>query len=639
MLANLQNPRNPIGEEPIYIETSKAALAIIDEFKRHEVCPILISQPQMGKTAVQIAVADSFVETCKTNNETYQIIVMINLSDNELLNQTTGRFRNAGLRDADIYHHSKLRKIKLRDVDRRLIIIDECHFALGDGKPFHEFMKRCGICYGKPINTWNNKNNYVLSVSATPYATVIREEIDAINNNPSFKRIFLEKNSEYFGLFDLLQKGRAKQSFSIIDNQGNVSENFKNYLNKLKPGYLLIRSKGEQCKSIKDYCKSKGIETEVYSSLSGDDFKINQLDSNISGACPYHLTVIIIKGALRAGKTLTSTRNIRGWLESESSNPDAIGQVVGRSLGYKDKKYNHSKHNDTFEIYCDLKSLEEAAKFYKNDNVPRGRNNKKSNGRKNPDVEILIFNQKNEGFDKMRELYSNDQLKLGKNSPTIDKLISEGCGKVSTNRERDICDFVIKNKAPSSHSIYYHFDGPHPNHKVSYDKLIKQNPDIVGKYILFVHKNTINNDEADSSFEEDLLANDCLLHNKNFIPKGIQNSSNTETVEIYEWKTVASEKEAKQFSGSKSVGKISTNQAKNICAEINEGHRGSSRSYAFHLDGPVQKYIESWNKMFKEHPSWKQGDIVCATGKTITTFTNVSDSLIKNGSLLKNEIN
>lgn len=26
MLANLQNPRNPIGEEPIYIETSKAAL-------------------------------------------------------------------------------------------------------------------------------------------------------------------------------------------------------------------------------------------------------------------------------------------------------------------------------------------------------------------------------------------------------------------------------------------------------------------------------------------------------------------------------------------------------------------------------------------------------------------------------------
>jgi hypothetical protein len=110
MLQNIKPIRNPIGAETIYIEAQQAAIDILTEFGKHEVCPLLISHPQQGKTAVQIAVVDSFIETCKANNETYQVILILNMSDNSLLAQTKSRFREAGLMlsEIDFYHHPSL---------------------------------------------------------------------------------------------------------------------------------------------------------------------------------------------------------------------------------------------------------------------------------------------------------------------------------------------------------------------------------------------------------------------------------------------------------------------------------------------------------------------------------------------------
>jgi hypothetical protein len=471
MLQNIKPIRNPIGAETIYIEAQQAAIDILNEFSEHQVCPLLISHPQQGKTAVQIAVADSFIETCKANNETYQVILILNMSDTSLLSQTKSRFRESGLVNIDFYHHPSLNKIPIKDVDKRLIIIDECHFALGKDRPFDMLLKKSGIQYGKPISTWINKNNYVLSVSATPYATVIREQIDKVNNTPTFRTITLKQSRYYFSLIDIIRAHRIKSAESLLD-KNNVSQYFKDRFDEfinicndpsIGKGYLIIRAKGDSCRIVKDFCNKKGIHVETYSSSKKDEYTIEELDSNISNPV-IRPVVIIIKGALRAGKTLTTTKHIRMWLESESSTSDSIAQVIGRCCGYADKKYNHSKFKDTFNIYCDLLAVEKAAQFYNYDFVPKGLNNKSNYEEKR----IFDFKEVNDSKD-------------------VPKGITDSVGTISGNKELDIALAIYEGRCPSAKSRAWHIDSPYTGSNFngidSYNKLLLKYPNCQGKII------------------------------------------------------------------------------------------------------------------------------------------------------------
>jgi len=372
---------NKIGNVAIHPENQTAADKILKIFREHKVCPLLISQPQQGKTTVQIAVADGFIKTCKHKGETYQVILITNIADIVLRKQTRSRFGKAGLDDVEIFHHAELKNIILKDVAKRLIIIDECHIALGHDRPFHDFMKRCGIQYGKPISTWTDSRNYVLSVSATPYATKIREELDTLKKNPTFSTVDLEKAPEYFGLTDMHQKGRIKASGVLLNkDKRSLSPFLESCLNEAKtacenttPGVLVIRSRGQQSFIIETICKSRGFSVK---SFSEEDKNIDQLDDELTYPRS-QLTIFLIKGALRAGKTLTTTKYIRGWIESKKSKPDALAQVAGRCCGYPDAEDNYSKFDDTFPIYCDQGAIQEAITFYGDNLIPRGNYNNK----------------------------------------------------------------------------------------------------------------------------------------------------------------------------------------------------------------------------------------------------------------------
>lgn len=465
-------------------------------FEQNECYPLLIAQPQQGKTNAQIATADAFREKCKQTNKTYEIIVLTNLSANELKDQTEDRFGKAGFingEDTRILHHNDISSLKLKEVDQRLIMIDECHYALGKDKVFHEFCKKNGIYYGNPINTWINKNTYVLSISATPYASKIREDLDNLKQNPSFKTVVLEVSPKYFSLMEIRNKQRLLEANDIIvDNC--VSEWFKNtVLNKYfedcgkSNGYLVVRLTGEKVEILQKYLLGEGIKSEVFDNKKKNISKFDQrLNHPITDNKP---KILIIKNSYRAGKTLTNTKMIRGWVESKSSDSDVVAQVVGRCCGYEVD--GHSKFNDEFPFYCNIKKIDVAIDFYKdNAMIPSSHNNKSNFEIK--DYEWCFITE------------SEGRI-IGK---------TEGVGTISGNNAIDIAKNILTGSKPSGKQEVYKIDSFNINYLDSWNNLINKYNNIVGKCVYY--KN-IEPALINKNSEEALLKNKVLFSNNDVI--------------------------------------------------------------------------------------------------------------------------
>ncbi len=411
MSENISFKINESGNCTIYPEQAIAAEKICDIFESEGGPPLLIAQPQQGKTGVAIAVIKQFVITCKKYNQTYQVIYLSNISDCVLKSQIEDRLEEARLfNEVIIEHHAGLNKPEFKnklnlDVDRRLIIVDECHVALrasdeslNEYRPFHEFLKTIGCNYGKSISTWKNKNNYVLSISATPYAHVIKVKLD----EKSFETVPLTVSEKYFSLQDIHK--RLYQSDDVVSEK-SVTFFFKEKLKEFHDicknfnegnGYLIIRSTVGGPDIIKDYIRTTHpeINVKIYDSNTKN---IHELDDRLS-KCPTDPFVAIIKGALRAGKTLKTTKYIRMWIEPPRSTTDTMCQVVGRCLGYPSKLDGHSKFDDKFPIYCNIKERSQVIEFYqKYDVVPSGHNNLSTRQDKSePKYERAVLNSEEE---------------------------------------------------------------------------------------------------------------------------------------------------------------------------------------------------------------------------------------------------
>jgi hypothetical protein len=468
-----------IGNLIIHEEQANCAHEIIKVFERQGGPPILIAQMQQGKTGVCIKVVDQVINNCETTNKKYQIIFLTNISDNELKGQTTKRLRLAGLSSkVDIIHHADLKggfEPKI-DVDIRLIIIDECHIALEKSvdskpKPFHEFLKKCGIKYGQSINTWENKNNYVLSVSATPYAQVIWSKI----NEKAFESVVLEVNENYYSIQQMKKDNRFRQSEPVAKN-GKVTKFFikcmEEFISSCKingNGHMIVRAVGSAPDAIKDLIKEKYpiCDVEIYESSPINNIK--DLDDTLGEEFPRPF-VAIIRGCLRAGKTLQTTKHIRMWIEPPGSKTDTMCQVVGRCLGFEMINGTNRKFEDTFPVYCNMKDLDSAIEFYNNQNcVPRGNNNKSTIKERN--YKMYFAKTANEIPEKYRVERKDGSI---------------AAEKISTNNAQNLAQAVLNGVSRSGAAPHISIDGPNKNHQEDWDRLMFEHPDWIDGFTYYV---------------------------------------------------------------------------------------------------------------------------------------------------------
>lgn len=477
-----------INKLRIYEEQENCAIKILNIFNKKQGPPILVAQMQQGKTGVCISVIDRFKQSCEALNKNYEIIYLINIADNDLKLQTKSRLHQAGLANkVKILHHSNLKNYKINKDSNltRLIIIDECHIALGKSnqlnlKPFHEFCKNCGIKYGEHISTWENNNNFVLSVSATPYAHII---VNKISNN-CFEPVILDINKNYYSLAQMAIDGRLHKSKpTVYKNQiteflRNRISNFSDICDKKGPGYMIIRSRGNGPQIIEKYIKNtsplNNPEVKIYDSQKDN---IEDLDICLSYE-PEIPCIIIIRGSLRAGKTLETTKYIHMWIDSPLSKTDATCQVIGRCLGFEmDDSGKNRKFQDIFPIYCNTKEINDAITFYNMyQTIPSGNWNK-STKLKNTKRKIIL-----------KILPETNKKDIQKNYP------KHAISRCSRNNQNDIAKIILekqnrifykdKKKVPRIFLLdAANYNPDKPKHADSWKELINNFPNIEGKYV------------------------------------------------------------------------------------------------------------------------------------------------------------
>jgi len=491
--------RKKIGELEIFPEQTSAAHNILEVFQAGLCYPLLVAQPQQGKCGTCIAAISGFIDSCKSQNQTYEVVYLINLADNSLKAQTEQRIFQSGLlSDIRLLHQAEVSKFTPGSVDLRLIVVDEAHIALGKDKPVDAFFKRCGVNYGLPISNWSNQSNYVLSVSATPYATIIRHELDKTNGAKTFEPVRLKLAPNYFTMQQMKLQGRFKKAektylkTKVTDFFKGAFAEFKFRCDHLGNGHLIVRTSGKGPNVIANWILNNTLPGEVdIQVFSSKNQNIDQLDEILS-IKPAKPSVAIILGSLRAGKTLTTTEHIRSWIETDKANADTVAQVVGRCLGYPVEVIGlpkRPKTEDTFPVYCNLEEIDHAIKFYEDMRcVPNGVQNKSSNRET-----------------QLHEIIVQDSIEPNELKST--------CSKVNEN---DIA-LDILNMAQRGGDRWYYLDGPNKDHPTNTNPvgerhldhwylLEKEHPEYIGKYVKVV----IVGSKVEQEYKNTIKKN-CLL--------------------------------------------------------------------------------------------------------------------------------
>lgn len=620
---NKISPRKKIGLQDIHAESEAAAIEIAKILNEGLYTPLLVSQPQQGKTQTMTAVVDQFIRNCIANNQLWQVIIVSMANDDDddddVKNQIKDRFYAAGLNYSQltVEHLGGLKSIKINPlVQKRLIILDECHIGIGKDRKLDGWLRiNFGINYNKLPATWQDKSTQILSVSATPYTQNILANCGGVNK--IFELIILKAGNDYYSMKHMIETNRLNNSFKMsnkLNGKNVISQDMKNCLAEFIEncvykgiGYLIIRLHGDNYNTIKSYIDNiLKIRNQTFSS-SKSDTPNKEIDGVISSPPPEPM-ILIVKGALRCGKTFTTTQYIRGMVDSPNSKADTASQsFAGRCCGRLDAR-SHSKFSDTFPIYCNYQSIEEAVSYYDtmNNLIPNGNNNYSNAINVINCYEILFFDTKEETCAKAWHHY-----------PNASKI---GVGNISTNKV-DMCAKILNLSKPSDNTVGWLIDKPNnPSQQESFDKLLKIYPNAQGRYALIVPKNNHS------------------------IPSGNNNSSNVINLKhnieymVFETETEALAAAKIKYGDTSDwhghqqhPGTISGNKETDAAdAFLKRSSFTCSRSRViWNIDESNPNFEDSWKKLMNEYPNWENKWVVSFDDGQVINTVPTDKNLIK----------
>lgn len=527
--------KDMIGGEIIYSMQVIASDEILNAFEQGKRSVLLVSQPQQGKTGVCLRTIDRFINDIRADQhikhgadtwfrgQNKRVFYIVNLSDNQVMGQTDGRIELAALAEYVTTMHPTSSTTTQREPlpsGKVLIVIDECHYALRKNGPIHKLLSSWGIEYGKNPATWTNKDAYVLSVSATPYAHCIKQ----IKDSAYFHIVPLrtEEGDGYYSLRHAKEAGRLKQSHHILQKGqptaflSMILDQFLDDCQRDGNGFFVIRATGQDnIRAIRKFVEEQygnDIAVEGFSTdTEMNDSKISRLENTLCLplASITRPKVVLIRGSMRAGKTLRTTRNIRGWYESPTSKSDTKVQSL-RPLGYA--KDGHSKFDDTFPIYCNMKEVDEETGFYDEvlsranpSIIPSGNNNKPSVKECHDYVQIL-FDTKPEIADVMKACET-----MGIPFPTNKTRVT--CLTNSNQTVWPLGKKLIKNEGyhtrQESDLMVIHVDGPSNVFKEDWNLILSERPHFIGKFVVVLDRGLKKETGNGTIYKK------CMLHEDN----------------------------------------------------------------------------------------------------------------------------
>jgi len=285
-------------------------------------------------------------------------------------------------------------------------------------------------------------------------------------------------SDNYYSIEDAKNDGRfvvVHETKVADDRKSCVTPFFKERLdefiglcNKNGNGHLVIRTQGQAPFVIERYLGQNypNIWFREYS-IDGD-YEISQLDGALSEQ-PKKPSIIIIKGAMRAGKTLNETMHIRMHIDAYKTD-DSLYQSIGRYLGFPCKS-GHRKQDDVFPIYISsTKLVDNIIGFFDGEFtiIPGGRWNSQSKIKRQ--YKMIVF-------DKYEDI-PEEIIKKSVATNTVS-------GEKGIDRAKALLDRNPRESAFAGKERLTFCDGPNSNHIDSWNSLIQRQPDWEGKYFWF----------------------------------------------------------------------------------------------------------------------------------------------------------
>ena len=314
---------------------------------------ILVAQMQSGKSDTYYFVAFEFIRTKRVNH----VVIVLGFSDKELVGQTTDFSSSWALYDAymeetigicrdernavkelvdaslKVKHSAELAKQVHSEFNDTLFIWDESHYAQNKvNRPF-KFMQALGVPVNGDETLLEKRNNFVLSVSATPYSEIS----DLVHEGQKKGLVKMTPGEGYIGVKEFYTK---KKIIGVEDWKSKLPELFLEQKKSPIPKYSIIRVHGDSAAAAIKIAIAAEIGYEVYdgeqralTKKTRDDTKMQSLD-DLKNAPSAHKCVII-KGMLRMGKRLAKMHISFVMETSKQSNTDVILQgLLGRVCGY-----------------------------------------------------------------------------------------------------------------------------------------------------------------------------------------------------------------------------------------------------------------------------------------------------------------
>lgn len=325
---------------------------------------VLFAQPQSGKTNTYYYIAYEMLRTKKIKN----IVVICGNPDKDLKEQTSlsqtvsSRYyerylrKKFGMADADIEMiisdiKENTHLIWGKDLTKEpefkedtLIIWDESHAAQKVGMRPDTFFKNMDITCDGDIEKLEKNNNYVLSVSATPFSEL--SDLTHEEGNQFKHKVYLEVDDDYYGIEKMIETGKL-QGFKNWKTKLDEAIKKTNE-NSALPKYALIRVKNDSLSDeVKTIAFSNGWETKECN--SDKSAEMNNLDCLKKE--PIKRTIIIIKGMCRMGKVVNKKHLTFVMETSNDSKSDVVLQgLVARMFGW------HHQFR-TIDVYINEKIL------------------------------------------------------------------------------------------------------------------------------------------------------------------------------------------------------------------------------------------------------------------------------------------
>jgi hypothetical protein len=316
---------------------------------------ILLAEMQSGKTDTFYFVAAEMLRLGKISN----VIVLAGYQDNDLkcqLKDVTS-FQNSyrlymedvlkmktEMRNAheimvknsfSVYCGADLDKLfetqssyKIQDT---LFIWDESHYAQNKiNRPF-KFLENLHISAdANSLNFSGKRNNYFLSVSATPYSEISV----SIHNHQQKKIVKMEAGADYIGVGTFLRKNLIIP-FQPTTWLSTLEKCFAE-TKYATPKYAIVRIRGNhKMTEAIELATRMGWDYGIYDAKDGSKNKILSLDELEQPPPLGKHKVIFIRGMLRMGKRVSKNHLAFVMETSQRSKTDTILQgLLGRMCGY-----------------------------------------------------------------------------------------------------------------------------------------------------------------------------------------------------------------------------------------------------------------------------------------------------------------